>query len=434
MVNVQNEYITVKTPKNKLNNYDYLMFSFNNINCYDDLGIVRIADGTKGYNNNLIPTLTDKSEIVPNGDGTLLFSSYHTLKKFTIKFGFDKTTESTLRKIKRWLSGKDMGPLWFYEEPYKVYMAKVTGQPKFELFPMGDFNEERYYYGTGTVEFTAYWPYARTPDKVEEWDETQKKWIEVGDGKKLDSYKGFQNIQEWAASSGLKNNDSLNTGENYGELPATFILSSEQTYTSKARIQVADVDVIILGDIDPYKGEYQYSNIIIDSKTGIVKADWRDLDGHVKKRQKPIPYSGNACGAIPVDGEETSDFVSNEILEEVLYIGSTEPLHILGEQIKESSSIKIQIYTNETELVFSNKYTQMALLSEDYIEFKVNTSEVGEFECQLYIKLELNNSTPTFTITQSSVLVDDDALPEATIKISYERLVPYTLKYHYWYY
>jgi phage-related protein len=29
--------------------------------------------------------------------------------------------------MKQWLNGKNIGDLWFSEEPYKVYSAKVTG-------------------------------------------------------------------------------------------------------------------------------------------------------------------------------------------------------------------------------------------------------------------------------------------------------------------
>jgi phage-related protein len=29
--------------------------------------------------------------------------------------------------MKQWLNGKNIGDLWFSEEPHKVYSAKVTG-------------------------------------------------------------------------------------------------------------------------------------------------------------------------------------------------------------------------------------------------------------------------------------------------------------------
>jgi phage-related protein len=64
------------------------------------------------------------------------------------------------------LSGKDVGDLWFEEEPYKVYSAKVTGQPSIKVIPF-DGTSEREYRGEGSIQFTAYWPYAHTPDFVE---------------------------------------------------------------------------------------------------------------------------------------------------------------------------------------------------------------------------------------------------------------------------
>jgi hypothetical protein len=73
--------------------------------------------------------------------------------------------------MREWLNGKEMGDLWFEEAPYKVYTAKVSSAPNMKTLTFNRTNPstgktERVYKGEGSVQFTAYWPYAHTPDKV----------------------------------------------------------------------------------------------------------------------------------------------------------------------------------------------------------------------------------------------------------------------------
>ena len=119
----------VKIPQNVHADYDFVAFSFNNKHSYEDFGIVRVSEGSR-YNENLSPTLTDKTAEVPGGDGTYYFNTQHKQKVFNISFAFDGMSEAKLREMKQWLNGKDMADLWFAEAPYKVYTAKVTGTPQ----------------------------------------------------------------------------------------------------------------------------------------------------------------------------------------------------------------------------------------------------------------------------------------------------------------
>jgi phage-related protein len=48
---------------------------------------------------------------------------------FDINFAFDNLNDKGLRALKRWLNYEDIAELWFAEEPYKVYSAKVASQP-----------------------------------------------------------------------------------------------------------------------------------------------------------------------------------------------------------------------------------------------------------------------------------------------------------------
>ena len=71
--------------------------------------------------------MVDKTTDSVGGDGTFFFGTTHKQKVFNINFAFDHMDDATLRAMKQWLNGKEMHDLWFDEEPYKVYSAKVTG-------------------------------------------------------------------------------------------------------------------------------------------------------------------------------------------------------------------------------------------------------------------------------------------------------------------
>jgi predicted phage tail component-like protein len=178
----------VRIPKNNTD-YDFIAFTFNNKHSYEDMNIIRTSDGNR-YNEDLAPTINDLTAEVPGGDGMYYFNTHHKQKVFNISFAFDHLEEAKLYELKRWLNGKDMGDLWFAEAPYKVYTAKVTGQPNLKMLC---FNEDgkRIYKGEGTVQFTAYWPYAHTPDIIQRWDGND--WINVGSGLVASNYNKFIN-------------------------------------------------------------------------------------------------------------------------------------------------------------------------------------------------------------------------------------------------
>ena len=168
----------VKVPAS--GDMDFLAFSFNGKHSWDDFGIYRVIESNR-YNENLAPTLTDKTAEVPGGDGMYYFGTYHKQREFNINFAFDHLTEDKLREMKKWLNGKEMGDLWFSETPYKVWTAKPTGNSSIKYIPFDeDYTEistsggqtttqtktRRVYKGEGTIQFTAYYPYAHTPDLV----------------------------------------------------------------------------------------------------------------------------------------------------------------------------------------------------------------------------------------------------------------------------
>lgn len=297
----------VTAPEDITMDYDYIAFSFNGLHSYKDFGIYRTSDGDR-YNEDLSPQMNDLTADNPSADGMYFFNAYHKQKNFNISFAFDDMDESTLRRMKKWLNGKEMGDLWFAEHPYKVYTVKVTGQPTIKYIPFDDYdrngNRIRIYKGEGSVAFTAYWPYAHTPDYVGSG---------TASGKNFDSYSGFRNGSEWKIASGLTSLTGSCAGENPGDLPAPFVMKAPETITasgsSELTFKVGELEIKVpaatatkQGD-DPYVYTH-HQKIEWDSKTGMVSAE-------VSGKRVAISYTGNSLGGIPVGGILPADISIN---------------------------------------------------------------------------------------------------------------------------
>ena len=264
----------ITIPSTAGSDYDFLAFSFAGKHSWDDFKIIRVSDGDR-YNLELAPQLQDKTAEVPGSDGTYYFGTNHKQKVFNINFAFEKIDDSTLKKLKQWLNGKEMGDLWFEEEPYKVYSVKVTGQPNIKYLSFEE-NGDRVYRGEGTVQFTAYWPYAHTPDGMQN----------------IEDYWGFANTNYWRLASGLVHSTGRHLGENPGELPAPFVLIINAEVTAGTTITVGDASIQI---------KQTYSNIEWDSRTGIVKSKDTNL-----LKDSLVEYSGMSIATIPVGGIDIS--------------------------------------------------------------------------------------------------------------------------------
>lgn len=142
---------------------DYLGFTFNGVHS-SDLGIVRTSDGSR-FNENLLPTIQDKTVQIPGRDGSHFFGSYYTSKQFNISFAYDSMTESQMNRLKQVLGDKKIHDLVFDEAPYKIYSAKITGSATIKYIPFAEGETNRVYKGEGTIQFTAYNPYARSKFK-----------------------------------------------------------------------------------------------------------------------------------------------------------------------------------------------------------------------------------------------------------------------------
>jgi len=99
------------------------------------------------------------------------FGSYFTQKQFNISYAFDALTEEQLARIQALFGDKKIHDLIFDESPYKVYQAKVTGTASIKYIPFAEGEVNRIYKGEGSIQFTAYNPYARSVHKyADEYD------------------------------------------------------------------------------------------------------------------------------------------------------------------------------------------------------------------------------------------------------------------------
>lgn len=106
---------------------DFIGFWIDNIHS-SELGIIRTSDGSR-FNENLLPTIQDKTVQVPGGDGFYYFGSYYTQRQFNIPIAFDNLEEKEFRRLRQIIGSKKMVKLVFDEAPYKYYSVKSTGNP-----------------------------------------------------------------------------------------------------------------------------------------------------------------------------------------------------------------------------------------------------------------------------------------------------------------
>lgn len=166
---------------------DFTGFTFGNKHS-SELGITRVSNGSR-YDENLLPTIQDKTVQVPGGDGTYYFGSFYAQKSFNIPIAFDSLTEEEIRILREHFGNKFPQRLIFDEAPYKYYMAKVTSTPQIKTICF-DEGGERIYKGEGTINFICYYPYAKSVFKtLNEYDDAQ-----------------YPNKSEWATTSRMKSN------------------------------------------------------------------------------------------------------------------------------------------------------------------------------------------------------------------------------------
>lgn len=91
----------------------------------------------------------------PNTDGQYFFASIKTSRIFSVDLTFTNLSNSVYQMMRNFYNMKGLHALIFDEEPYKVYMAKITGTANQKYLNVNDtLNGELH------LEFTSYYEYA----------------------------------------------------------------------------------------------------------------------------------------------------------------------------------------------------------------------------------------------------------------------------------
>lgn len=253
---------------------DFIGFTFGDHHS-SEFGIVRTSNGSR-FDENLLPTIQDKTVQVPGGDGTYYFGSYYTQRQFSIQIAFDSLTEDNLRKLKRWLGDKKIKDLIFDEVPYKAYRAKVTGSATIKHLCFTE-DGARVYKGEGTIQFTCYEPFARLRKEV---GSNTKDFYSANPNK-------YPTLEEWIKASGIltkekmKNMDkfdpSTNTAKIYnpGDFECDFTLTIRFTdgKISGRTISIGngDSNSLKIRDITTKKnGDVADVAVKVDSKSNLL--------------------------------------------------------------------------------------------------------------------------------------------------------------------
>ena len=249
---------------------DYIGFTYNGRHS-SELGIVRTSNGSR-FDENLLPTIQDKTVQIPGGDGTYYFGSYYTQRQFSVSFAFDNLSEEKISELKRHFGDKQIHDLVFDECPYKAYKAKVTGTATIKHIPFDEGKgRERIYKGEGTIQFTCYYPFARCLLKDTDTKEELRKT--------------YPNVDEWWNAAKVQKD------MNFGDIEAPFSLEIF------GQGQVVTDNGIIKWDLPVEQ------KAILNTRTGLAIGS----DGYGKTKIYNEFLSGDLTMKIPVDARLAKD-------------------------------------------------------------------------------------------------------------------------------
>lgn len=147
--------------------WDFIAFTYGGVHSLRDLKLYRVSNGNR-YEFNIKNPTQDKTQNNSSADGAFYFSSQQNPLTIVVNFAYDKLFQEDIRRLKQVFNGKEIKELIFEEYPYKVYDAKVTGQPILNYNVFDDNDGRTVYKGTGSVTFTCYFPYAHTPTDLKD--------------------------------------------------------------------------------------------------------------------------------------------------------------------------------------------------------------------------------------------------------------------------
>ena len=241
---------------------DFYGFQFNGVHT-SDLNIVRVSDGSR-YSENLSPVFQDKTVQMLGSDGTLYWESFDTNKAWAIQVAFDELSEMQYRRLRQVFNGKTMGELIFDELPFKAYTAKVQSSPQFKTICFDTPDGARVYKGEGTINFIAYYPYAKSVHKfLNEFNDYE-----------------YDNKAQWAAASGMKPTRAsydgtgttinlYNAGDLETDWQAFYIINSSGSALTSISLNGGVDGQMVFSSISQKKTNDAY--IRINSRTNLIE-------------------------------------------------------------------------------------------------------------------------------------------------------------------
>ena len=257
---------------------DFISFTYNGVHS-TELGIVRTSSSNR-YNDQLVPTSQDKTVAVPGGNGTYFFGSNYTQRAITLNIAYDEVTEATLRRMRKVFSADTVHPLIFDDAPYKVYYAKVSGQPQLNYIPFQNYDSDflggtpRIYKGEGTINFVCYDPFAHCPNDY--------KYLSTYEAGVSPTWYKYNNSNEWNLSAGLLEDKTVSIRGGGGTIPIIILydtyIESSGFYLYNPGDEEADFKFII-----PIEVPIQ----------GIKIGNASDLENHILMLNGTIVPKGN---------------------------------------------------------------------------------------------------------------------------------------------
>lgn len=312
---------------------DFTGFSFNGIHS-SQLGITRVSEGDR-YKESLFPEISDRSDEITGNDGEFYFGSEFREKVHEISIAFDSMTELQFRRMRRLFGTKNMCELIFDERPYKVYYVKLAEPIQLEYICFDEHKRyegetiegggiryvekdgervreditpwvyeydeggrpitERIYKGEGSIEFVAYYPFAKQLYKVLDYYNANE------EDNILTKY---DNVDEWAISSGILD---LNTYNTYN-IDKTVLFDDTGQFNLK-------IPVYNPGDLNT--GFYLYIPFNSENKIVPDSGDYIVINGDT---------NGLVLSPIARKGDETGIIINsvNHLIEGVYYDPITE--------------------------------------------------------------------------------------------------------------
>lgn len=238
---------------------DFIGFQFDGVHS-SELGIIRISEENR-YNENLFPTIQDKTTQIPGADGTFFFGSFYTQRQMSFSVAYDNVSEEQIRAIKSLFGDKKIHNLIFDEYPYKVYKVKAIGTPnlkyicfseppqaapqnittKQELYGVSTpDNSGRIYKGEGQLSFINYAPFSSSRYKF--LDEYTTSTIPIWDSV-------YNNKDEWKDASRMVNSTTSITSSGTTYVIDNYDFKYVQGGTTKY-LSPGNILVYNAGDID----------------------------------------------------------------------------------------------------------------------------------------------------------------------------------------